>query len=95
MSHIDQQGLSLDSFPDLSLLFIPTLIDLWAFDLVSSLVWWETLANIDTLFTAKLSKLNPTSRCRIRLTNKGRIPHHVVAFALHQLDMPKGPFKDH
>ena len=31
--------------PDLPLPFIPTLIGLRAFDLVSSLVWWETLAN--------------------------------------------------
>ena len=61
------------------------------------------------LFTAKLSRLNPTSRGRIRLTSKaesyilwshspylrGWIPHLVVAFAFHHPDMPKGPFKDH
>ena len=32
--------------PDLPLPFIPTLIGLRAFDLVSSRVWWEALANI-------------------------------------------------
>ena len=35
--------------PDLPLLFIPILIGLQAFDLVSSLVWWGTLANIGIL----------------------------------------------
>ena len=51
MSNIDQQGSSLGSFrPPFS--FIPTLIGLRAFYLVSSLVWWETLANIGALFPA-------------------------------------------
>ena len=36
--------------PDFLLPFITTLIGVRAFDLVSSLVWWETLANIGTFF---------------------------------------------
>ena len=31
--------------PDIPLPFIPTLIGLWAFDLVSSPVWWEAATN--------------------------------------------------
>ena len=31
--------------PDLPLLFIPSLIGLWAFDHVSSRVWWEAATN--------------------------------------------------
>ena len=50
MSSIDQQGSSLGLFPTSPFPFIPTLISLRAFDLVSSLVWWETLANIGTFF---------------------------------------------
>ena len=38
-------GFELQIILDLSLSFIPTLIGLRGFDLVSSLVWWETLAN--------------------------------------------------
>ena len=57
MSNINQQGSSLDSFPT-PLPFIPTLTGLRAFDLASSLVWWEILANIGTLFTAWLSSVS-------------------------------------
>ena len=41
MSSIDQQGSSLGSFPT----FPSPLIGLWAFDLVSSRVWWEAATN--------------------------------------------------
>ena len=44
MSSIDQKGSSLGSFPT-PLPFIPTLIGLWGFDLVSSRVWWEAATN--------------------------------------------------
>ena len=46
MSSTDKQGSSLGSLPDLPLPFIPTLIGLRAFDLVSSRVWWEAATNI-------------------------------------------------
>ena len=41
MSSIDQSRL----VPDLPLPFIPSLIGLWAFDHVSSRVWWEAATN--------------------------------------------------
>ena len=56
MSSIDQQGSSLGSFPT-PLPFIPTLIGLRAFDLVSSLVWWETLANIGEFSPASVGRV--------------------------------------
>ena len=49
MSSIDQQGLSLGSFPTPPH-FFPTLIGLQAFDLVSSPVWWEAATNKRSLF---------------------------------------------
>ena len=44
MSYIDQQGSSLGSCPTSPPLIL-TLMGLRAFDLVSSLIWWEALAN--------------------------------------------------
>ena len=45
MSSRDKQGSSLGSFPTFPSPFIPTLIGLRAFDLVSSRVWWEAATN--------------------------------------------------
>ena len=45
MSSTDQHGSSLGSFPTLPSPFIPTLIGLRAFDLVSSPIWWEAATN--------------------------------------------------
>ena len=68
MSSIDQQGSSLGSLPT-SPPFIPTLISLRAFDLVSSRVWWEAATNIwHVLCGAHTRKGSDVIRGCIRLT---------------------------
>ena len=48
-----QAGFESRLLPDLPLPFIPTLIGLRAFDLVSSRVWWEAATNTTTNTTAR------------------------------------------
>ena len=65
--------------PDLPLPFIPTLIGLRSFDLVSSRVWWEALANIGHLCVRPLSSQPIFFPCRVgklfskNLPNKGYV----------------------
>ena len=47
------------SLPDLPLPFIPTLIGLRAFDLVSSRVWWEAATNIGSMNRHKEARPRP------------------------------------
>ena len=53
-----QAGFESRLVPDLPLPFIPTLIGLRAFDLVSSRVWWEAATNIWHLFNVAPLSLN-------------------------------------
>ena len=61
-----QAGFESRLLPDLPLPFIPTLIGLRAFDLVSSRVWWEAATNIGSL------TLQRSSRCILQPQPTGR-----------------------
>ena len=58
-----QAGFESRLVPDLPLPFIPTLIGLRAFDLVSSRVWWEAATNTWPLLAAKLSMSSLIQGC--------------------------------
>ena len=53
MSNMAQQSSSLGSFQTFPP-FIPTVIGVWAFELVSSRVWWEAATNKENLLLNKL-----------------------------------------
>ena len=53
-----QAGFESRLVPDLPLPFIPTLIGLRAFDLVSSRIWWEAATNIGLIVTFMFFKFS-------------------------------------
>ena len=67
--------------PDLSLHFIPTLIGLRAFHLVSSCVWWEAATNKwHVLCGAHTRKKSYVIRCCIRLTATSNDRFNTLSF---------------